>query len=172
MRRLPSFVADVVLWMTAVVGALALVASAVLFFMGCRPLIVRSGSMEPTYPLRSVAIVRRVATSSVRVGDVVAVRLPTGERVMHRVWTRTSVRPGVETVSLKGDANHKPDDVPVTLEATTFKAVMSVPGLGGLAARLHSPVTGFVLAGALLGPAALRRRRPRGVGPHPVPSPA
>lgn len=171
MRRLPSVLADALLWVSAVVGGLALVASAVLWAMGCRPVIVRSGSMEPTYPVRSVAIVRKVPSASIRVGDVVAVRLPSGERVMHRVWTRTTVRPGLESVSLKGDANDKPDGMPVALTATTYKAVASVPGVGGLASRLHSPVTGFVLAGVLLGPAALRRRRPGGAGGAPVATP-
>jgi len=172
MRRLPSVLADVLLWATAVVGGLALVASLVLFGMGCRPVIVRSGSMEPTYPVRSVAIVRKVSTASIRVGDVVAVRLPSGERVMHRVWTRTTIGPGLESVSLKGDANDKPDEAPVALTATTYKALTALPGVGGLATQLHSPVTGFVLAGALLGPAALRRRRAGSVGVPPVAAPA
>ena len=153
-------VADIGLWVTATVGLTAAVASAVMFSLGVRPLVVTSGSMEPNYPVRSMTLVGRVDASSVVKGDVVAVQLPTGVRVLHRVIDAHDSEDGTKrVVTLKGDANEKPDSTPVVLDDRAYRAVACIPYVGRVASWLRTPAAGFCAALVLLGPLALRRRR-------------
>lgn len=157
-RRVLVRAADLGLWVTAAVGLTAAVASAVMFVVGIRPLIVTSGSMEPSFPVRSVALVGHVDATSVEKGDVLAVRLPSGPRVLHRVVEVHDVAGGQRAVVLKGDANAKADGAPVVLEDRAYRAVACVPYLGVVASWLRTPVFGFVAALVLCAPLLLRRR--------------
>ena len=162
MTRLVARLGDVLLWLTAAAGAVAVTATAVMWLTGTRPVVVQSGSMEPAYPVRSVAFVHDVAPTDLREGDVVAVALPGGQRVLHRVVDLRRVRAGVEVVT-KGDANDEADADPVLLPhgAPARRAGAVVPGLGGVAIALRTPAAGFALALLLVGPASLgHRRRP------------
>lgn len=167
MRRAIAAVADIALWLTAIVGAAALVATLFLFATGARPVVVQSGSMEPTYPTRSVAVVRPVAVADVAVGDVLAVETPAGTRVLHRVTERTITPNGV-LVTLKGDANETADSTPVLI-TEAYRAGAKIPHVGALATVLRSPLAGFAIAVALLGPVALRARHPAGGRARPLP---
>ena len=158
LRNVLTRVADLGLWVTAAVGLTAAVASAVMFMSGMRPLVVTSGSMEPDYPVRSVALVGSADATSVEKGDVLAVKLPSGTRVLHRVVDVQTVPGGQRAVTLKGDANPKPDGAPVVLEDRVYRAVACVPYLGTVAMWLRTPLFGFVAALVLLAPLVLRRR--------------
>ena len=159
-RHVVVRVADACLWLTAAIGLTAAIASAVMFVMGMRPLVVTSGSMEPAIPVRSVALVAPVDATAVEKGDVLAVELPSGARVLHRVVELRAVDGGRRAVVLKGDANEKPDAAPVVLDERAYRSVASVPYVGMVASWLRTPAFGFVSALVLLGPLALRRRRP------------
>ncbi|HEX2849589.1 MAG TPA: signal peptidase I [Acidimicrobiales bacterium] len=167
MRRTISAVADALLWATALLGIVALGSSAVMLAAGARPVIVQSGSMEPGIRTGAVAVVHRVPVTSVKVGDVLAVHLPSGQRVLHRVVERTDTPAGVAVVT-KGDANKTADADPVVLH-DAYREVVSIAGVGRVAALLHSPLAGFLAALLLLGPLAVRRRSP---APAPVPEAA
>ena len=67
----------------AVLGA---VAYALLFLAGYRPVVVYSGSMEPTLGVGSLALVERVPSAQVRLGDVLTFADPNqpGRLVTHR----------------------------------------------------------------------------------------
>jgi signal peptidase I len=157
-RTIVVHVADVALWITATIGAAAAVASVVLLLHGTRPLVVTSGSMEPAYPVRSLALVSRVDAGRIHEGDVVAVSLPSGRRVLHRVAAVHVAANGQRAVTLKGDANPKPDVEPVVLDRRAYRAVACVPFVGTIAMWFRTPAAGFLLALVLLGPLALRRR--------------
>lgn len=151
--------ADIGLWISAAIGLAAAVASVVMFVSGMRPLVVTSGSMEPAIPVRSLAIVAPVDAASVGKGDVIAVRLSSGARVLHRVIDVRAVDGGRLAVTLKGDANEKPDGEPVVLDDRAYRSVACIPFVGTVASWLRTPAFGFVAALVLLGPLALRRRR-------------
>ena len=168
-RRVVSRMADIGLWVSAAIGVVAAVASAVMFLSDVRPLVVTSGSMEPSYPVRSLVLVRPVQASSVVERDVVAVRLPSGARVLHRVIDVSTAAGGHRAVVLKGDANAEPDTEPVVLDERAYRAVACVPFVGTVATWLRTPVFGFFAALVLLGPLALRRRTPASA---PSPQPA
>ncbi|HUR51533.1 MAG TPA: signal peptidase I [Mycobacteriales bacterium] len=110
---------------------------------GLRPLVVRSGSMEPTIHTGAMVLVRTVPASAIRVGDVVAVDRPDRTRVTHRV-VRVTHRGTTAELVLKGDANTDPDPAPVTV-AHAGRFVMTAPWLGRVGGFLSSARGGFVL---------------------------
>jgi signal peptidase I len=127
----------------AVIGLL--VASVTVFAAttGLRPLVVRSGSMEPTIHTGSMVLVRSIPAREIRVGDVVAVGRPDGTRVTHRVVSVVHKGRYAELV-LKGDANRDNDPVPVVV-TTAGRLVSSVPWLGRVGAFLTSAKGAFAL---------------------------
>lgn len=111
---------------------------------GLRPLVVRSGSMEPTITTGGMVIVRTTDARDVRVGDVVAVERPDGVRVTHRVLSTEPAAGGQVSLRLKGDANPDPDPFPVVVPEVG-EVVYSAPWLGRASAELTSARGGFVL---------------------------
>lgn len=144
--------------------------------VGVRLTPVLSGSMGSAYATGSLAVTREVASSTVRVGDVIAFRppvafpTPSGRPVLHRVVT-AAVVDGRLQVTTRGDANPVVD--PWTLDLTgerVHRARWSVPVAGRLAAAIASPALApraASLAGGLLVVGALLAwRRPRvGIAP-------
>lgn len=110
---------------------------------GLRPLVVRSGSMEPTIPTGSMVLVRCVPAADIRVGDVVAVERPDHTRVTHRVVS-IEHRGATASLVLKGDANTDPDPEPVVV-ARAGRLVATAPVLGRVGGFLSSAKGGFVL---------------------------
>ncbi len=125
---------------------------------GMRPLVVRSGSMEPIIHTGSMVLVKDLPAADVRVGDVVAVTRPDGVTVTHRVVNLS--RSGVfAQLTLKGDANKANDPEPVTV-AEAGRLVWSAPVLGRIAAFTASARGGFVLGCLITAGAMSLRRRP------------
>ena len=162
-------VGDVLLWVTAILGTLAVAASLLLVATGGRPVVVTSGSMGDAYPVGSVTVVRRVAPGAVALGDVLSVRQGNGTKTLHRVVEVQPTPKGV-VVRTKGDANGSPDTEPVLL-IDAWRAGASVPVLGRVAVVFRSPLAGFALAVVLLAPLALGDRR-RAAPPVPGTAPA
>lgn len=115
---------------------------------GLRPLVVRSGSMEPTISTGGMVLTRQVPAADIEVGDVVAVERPDRTRVTHRVVAVVH-RGATAELTLKGDANPDVDPLPVTV-TTAGEVVHSAPWLGRVSAFLASARGGFVL-GLLVG---------------------
>jgi signal peptidase I len=110
---------------------------------GLRPLVVKSGSMEPTISTGGMVLVRTVPADQIQVGDVVAVSRPDNTRVTHRVVA--VIHQGVTAqLTLKGDANEDPDPQPVVVDSAG-KLVLSVPSIGRVSAFFASAKGGFVL---------------------------
>lgn len=133
---------DLPLTLGAVAGVVVLLAIAVLGVVHARPIAFRSGSMSPTIPTGSLALVRRVGAADLRVGDVVTVR-EQGSAVTHRIVQLTRAD-GSATLQLQGDANPVPDGR-VYRVTTTERVVGSVPWLGYGLAALTGPA-GMLLA--------------------------
>lgn len=91
-----------------------------------------TGSMSPTMPAGSVAVVQTVPAADLAVGDVVTVaHADTGRPVTHRI-VDVQAAPGDEgarTLRLKGDANDVVDSDPYVV-AEAPKVLLAVPGLG------------------------------------------
>jgi signal peptidase I len=147
MRRL----ADVGLWVGAVLGALSLVAAVLVATLGLVPLIFTSGSMSPAIPAGSLGVARSVPAAELAVDDVVSVDSADGARVTHRVVAIEETADGA-LLTLQGDANSAPDADPYPVTEAD-RLLFSVPGAGSALAALAHPVAifgGGVLAAAVV----------------------
>lgn len=92
---------------------------------GYKPLVVLSGSMQPTYPVGSVIYYHKVNPEQLKEGDIITYRL--GETlVTHRISTITS-----NVYHTKGDANEKEDDVVITKDNIEGRALkFALPYIG------------------------------------------
>lgn len=162
-----------ILTVAAAIGVLCILAFAGSLVAGIRPIVVISGSMEPTLPVGSVVFTRSVPAAEVEVGDIVTVQRPRDLGLLtHRVVETTAVGDGVYELVLKGDANQTADPAPYTVESVGRQA-WHLPGLGHAVLALRSSAGLAVgiaaIAGLfavfLLDPAALRRPTARDVDP-------
>lgn len=174
----PSRVArlgDAALWIGAVAGALCVLVALAAFVFHLSLIMFKTGSMEPTIPTGSVALVREVPASDLRVGDIVTIDRPGMLPITHRV---TSVQDAGATwvVTMRGDAN--PVDDPEEYRITTARTVVGwIPGLARIIVWFSNPFVLGALTLAMTGlivwafwprdektppaPARPRRRLPR-----------
>lgn len=101
-----NFLKKIVHWLSNIcyllIIAYAIIELPMLF--GYKPLVVLSGSMEPSYKVGSVLYYKSVEEKNLRVGDVITFELEDGTFVTHRI--NRIVNGEYET---KGDANNTPD---------------------------------------------------------------
>jgi len=174
-RSAGSRVGSVLLTLAAIGGVICILLVLLAVFFHITLIMFKTGSMSPTIPEGSLAVVRQIPASEIHVGEVVTVDRAGDLPISHRV---TSVHgSGVSRViTLKGDANLAPDPLPYTV--TSVRLVLwSVPQLAYAIVWLSDP---FVLGAIALGAAALvtwafwpagarasaGRRRGRRGGPH------
>jgi signal peptidase len=141
--RRPRRLVDHLLTLAALLGLVMTAITMLAAMTGLRPLVVRSGSMEPTIHTGSMVLVRTVLARDIRAGDVVAVDRPDRTRVTHRVVS-VEHRGATASVVLKGDANTDPDPEPVVV-TTAGKLVFTAPAVGRVGAFLSSAKGGFAL---------------------------
>lgn len=122
----------------AVAGVLCIVLAVAAVVLRITVVMFATGSMAPTIPAGSAAIVREAPASEVRVGDVVTVDRPGELPITHRV---TAVLGGDgETVefTMQGDANETPDAQPYRAERVRI-VLWSVPGVAPAIAAVQQP---------------------------------
>ncbi|CAM5300257.1 signal peptidase I [Leifsonia shinshuensis] len=140
-RRSPmQLLGSVLLTLSAVAGAIAIVAVIVCAVAGMRPVVVISGSMEPTLPVGSLVFYRTVPAADARPGEIVTVPRQDGGTglITHRVVSTTTTPAGT-TLRLKGDANKTEDPLPY--HVTSLGAyVGNVPVAGTVALAARTPL--------------------------------
>jgi signal peptidase I len=150
---------DHLLTLLALIGIAMTAVTVLAAHTGLQPLVVKSGSMEPTIHTGAMVLVREIPAAEIRVGDVLAVERPDHTRVTHRVVSVEHNGP-TASLTLKGDANEDADPEPVVV-ARAGRMVSTLPVVGRVAAFLASARGGFVLgclfAGVVLG---VVRRKP------------
>ncbi|GII98885.1 signal peptidase [Sediminihabitans luteus] len=162
MRRALRVVGNVTLWVVAVLGVLSGVVWAATAAGWIQPLVVISGSMEPTISTGDLLIDRPTDTDGVEVGDVVS--LPsdlTGEIVTHRVVEIDHHDDGGAEIRMQGDANPAEDIAPYEVGDEVLHPVWQIDGAGYWVVRIQQPsvaipllVTVLALVGlSLIGPA-------------------
>lgn len=114
-----------------------LLAIALPLAFGGRPLVVLSGSMEPTLATGDVVVVKRVRPEDAHTGDVVTYRNPEGSLVTHRVRAVRRHGARFELVT-KGDANNASERWTMDADGELSRAVYRVPLAGRLLARTSS----------------------------------
>ena len=157
---------EVLLWVLALAGLVCIVLVVLAFTAHITLIMFRTGSMAPTIPAGSVAIVQQIPASQVHVGDVVTVDRPGELPITHRVRVvADGPQPGERLLTLRGDANADDDLAPYPV--STVRIVrFSVPGIAPVIVAFSNPL---VLGGITVGVAGLviwafwpRGRRPQG----------
>ncbi|WP_208020688.1 signal peptidase I [Labedella phragmitis] len=161
-----STTASVLVTVGGIVGIAVLVCVASGWVFGMSVLVFTTGSMAPSMPTGTAAIVQHVDASSVVVGDVVTVPRP-GEAlpVTHRVESIGLVADDASARSLvlKGDANDSADREPYVVRAVE-RVLVAVPGGAAALSVLRSPavigITAGLVAMAIVWSFWPRERRP------------
>jgi len=124
-----------------------------LVVLGYKPVAVYSGSMVPTMRVGSLALDRSVASSSVRVGDVITFSDPyvRGRLVTHRVIRIFHTHRGL-AYRTKGDANQSRDPWTIRLPGRVGRETFSIPVAGYALWYLHTREvrTALIFLAALL----------------------
>lgn len=116
-----------------------------LFGIGMQPYVVESGSMEPEIKTGSICFVNKHAKyEDIKVGDIIAFKLETGEFATHRVCDITE--DGIHT---KGDANRVPDDIITTRDTFIGKNLFSIPNVGIIIKVIQTP-SGKIILGTII----------------------
>lgn len=152
-RRGPAKVlADLLLWIAAIGGVVCIVLVVLAYTAGITLIMFKTGSMSPTIPAGSVAVVQRIPAAEVEVGDVVTVDREGELPVTHRV---TTIVPGAtdaeRVITLKGDANATEDPFPYTVSSVRT-VLFSIPGIATVIVAMGNP---FVLGGITVAAAVL-----------------
>lgn len=174
-RRPWTRAADAALAVAAVLGAvcIALAIAAVVFDV--RIVMFRTGSMSPTIPAGSAAVVHGIPAADIRVGDVVMVERTGQLPVTHRVVGVDTI-PGADdarSIRMRGDANAVDDPMPYEVREVR-RVVLALPGVAPVLVALGTPwVMGAltIAATALIVVVFWPRRRRDGLAPEPAATP-
>lgn len=139
-RRAADLTREVLLTLAAVFGALCGVLIVVVVAFDLGVIVFRTGSMSPTIPTGSAALVRTLPADQVAVGDVVTVPSPLGPLpVTHRVTSVEALPDGTTRLHLRGDANDAEDPFPYDVTEVR-RVVAHAPGVGFALVRLDDPM--------------------------------
>lgn len=133
-------IGEMLLWLAALGGVICIVLVILAFTAQVTLIMFRTGSMSPTIPAGSVAVVQRVPVSEIEIGDVVTVDRDGELPVTHRV---TSIAPGSDPeeriITMRGDANASDDPFPYTVSSVRI-VLFSIPGIATVIVGMGNPV--------------------------------
>ncbi|GAA4162661.1 hypothetical protein GCM10022286_21890 [Gryllotalpicola daejeonensis] len=149
--RASRIIRTVLLDVTAAAGAVCIVLVVLALVFHLSLIMFRTGSMSPTIPTGSLAMVHHIPAEQAHVGDVVTVERPGELPITHRLVSSKPDAAGGYDLVLKGDANAAADPVPYHV-TTVGRVVWHAPGLARVIVWFSNP---FVLGGLAMAVAAL-----------------
>ncbi|WP_375545811.1 signal peptidase I, partial [Dietzia cinnamea] len=146
-RSVWSYIAGGIGNLLAAAGVVCIVLVILAVTMNVSLIMFKTGSMSPTIPTGSVAVVKQISANEIEIGDVVTVDRGEGQLpVTHRVVEIYPQAPGEALLQMKGDAN--PDVDPGMYRVETVREVLwSVPELAKVIVWFGNP---YVLGGISL----------------------
>lgn len=107
---------------------------------GATPYTVLTGSMRPTMPPGSLAVIKPIEAGELKVGDAITYQIRSGEAdvVTHRIISIAQTLGGETLFTTQGDANPHPDEKPVKAGQIRGVVWYSIPFAG----YLNSLLTG------------------------------
>ncbi|WP_150463143.1 signal peptidase I [Nesterenkonia ebinurensis] len=145
-------ITETLLWLAAAAGLVCIVLVILAYTLGISLIMFRTGSMEPTIPTGSVAVVQDVEAAEVQIGDILTVDREGELPVTHRV---TAIEDGSDAeeriIRMQGDANTTEDPHPYTITEAR-RVLFSVPGLAQPLNQMNNP---YVLGSLTLSATAL-----------------
>lgn len=145
MKKVAAFLVNLSMGISIALASAAFLLPVV---FGARPVVVLSGSMEPTLNVGGVALMEQVDPTTLKVGDIITFKAPDNEKVMitHRV-IEVFRQPSL-IFQTQGDAVGKPDQFKIPANKVVGKVRFSIPGMGfamhKVAEEIRKPV-GFGL---------------------------
>lgn len=138
-RSVLSRIEDGALTLLALLGVVCIIATIAAFALNISLIMFKTGSMSPTIPTGSLAVVRQIPASDIKVDDVTTVSRGEGQLpVTHRVVSVTPIGGGSYSIEMKGDANDSSDARPY--EVTEVKKVLwHAPGLAYAVSAVSQP---------------------------------
>lgn len=116
--------------------------------LGYRPVVVLSGSMEPTYHVGSIIYYKSVSFDQIEEGDPITFHAGEDALVTHRVVEKRAISQEFVT---KGDANDTADPNPVSFSDVAGKAsAITIPGAGYFVTFGKRPVVIGLMAAILI----------------------
>ena len=107
-------------------------------FMGYKPFIVMSGSMETTINIGDLVIVKKVNSNNIHTGDIIAFK--NGNIVISHRVKEVINDSGTYKFKTKGDNNNVADDFIVSSDAIEGIFINKIPGLGSILLFLGKPI--------------------------------
>lgn len=112
--------------------------------LGYRPVIVLSGSMEPTIHTGDMILLHKTDTAKLKEGDVICY-LVSGKAITHRIVEISAKEAEQVNYITQGDANNAADQQPVTeAQVQGIWTGMRMAGLGNFVMFMQS-TTGMIL---------------------------
>ena len=144
-------VADAVLTLAAVGGVVCILLVVAAGAFHITLIMFKTGSMSPTIPAGSLALVREIPAAEARVGDVLTIARPGELPITHRVTSVSPLGGGLTGVTMRGDANDFDDPAPYAVKTARI-VLFSVPGLATAVVAVSHPVVlgSITLSAALL----------------------
>lgn len=151
-RGWSSWIGAVLLNLAALGGLICIVLVALAWMFDISLIMFKTGSMSPTIPAGSVAVVRQIPATEIGVGDIITVDRVGDLPVTHRV---TGIVPGPadaqRIITMRGDANPVNDPFPYTVE-TIRSTLWHVPGLAKVVVWFGNP---WIMGGITIAAAGL-----------------
>lgn len=138
-RNMRGRLGNALLNVAALGGTVCIVLVILAFFFQITLIMFKTGSMSPTIPAGSLAVVKKIPASGVKVGDVVTTDRASALPVTHRVTSVSPAEGGAAKITMRGDAN--PTDDPLPYEVQTVRIVLwSAPELAYTVNAANNPL--------------------------------
>jgi signal peptidase len=148
MHRTASKLGNGMLTLASIGGVLCILFVLLAVFFHITLIMFKTGSMSPTIPTGSLAVVREIPASEARVGDVVTVDRVDALPITHRVTSVADAGGGLTSLTLRGDANPTEDPAPYLVTHVRL-VVFSMPGLAYVVNAASNPIAlGLITVGA------------------------
>ena len=146
-KKVVASIATIISSTIYIIIALAIIIALLPMIVGFRPVVVLSGSMEPTYPVGSVIYYKATEYKDINVGDAITFGIGENSLATHRVIGKDDANQELRT---KGDNNPTEDPNPVLYANVAGKtAKLAIPYAGIISTYLKEiPV--IIIIGAVL----------------------
>jgi signal peptidase len=130
-------------------------------FMGYKPFIVLSDSMNPGISAGDLVLTKEADTDTLKVGDIISYRV--GDSVITHRITGITEKDGTLSFTTKGDANDADDAKPIDATMIEGTMLLNIPKFGNVALFMQTPAGMLICIGVpvllLVAYDILRRRR-------------
>ncbi|MBH0130594.1 signal peptidase I [Salinibacterium sp. NK8237] len=140
LRSVRGRVGDALLTVAAVGGALCILLVVIAAVFNITLIMFATGSMSPTIPAGSLAVVKQIPASEVQVGDIVTVDRVDALPITHRVTSVSAAADNdARSITMRGDANELADPAPYIVTSARI-VLFSVPQLAYAVTAISSPL--------------------------------